>query len=248
MKPLIGITSSIEISDASYMVSSDNVAAIIEAGGLPVILPPLLEVSNIDQIAQTIDGLYLTGGYDINPLLFHEEPHQHLGTITPTRDTFEIACINRMLSLDKPILGVCRGCQILNIAVGGDMYQDIYTQFDKGVEVLQHQQKAPKEHGSHFVDVLSGSLLHHLTGRKKLCVNSRHHQANRRLADDFQVSGKASDGIIEAIESKEHQFVLGLQWHPENMLTSNDQPSSQILKGFIKACNRRKVGFSNENN
>lgn len=242
MRPLIGITSSIEIDGGSFTVGKDNVHVIRRAGGLPIILPNLPEENEINEYVQTIDGLYLTGGYDINPMLFGEEPHQYLGTVTPQRDFFEKKMIHKMLELKKPILGVCRGCQILNVAVGGDMYQDIYAQIDE--ELLQHAQQAPTAHGSHFVNVLKGSLLHRLTGLEKLSVNSRHHQANRKVVTPFQISGKANDDVIEAIESKEHPFVLGLQWHPENMAMENDQHSLRIFEGFIRACRSQKEGLS----
>ncbi|MUV38967.1 Protein NtpR [Lentibacillus sp. JNUCC-1] len=142
--------------------------------------------------------------------------------------------IKRMLDLDKPVLAVCRGIQILNIAMDGDMYQDIYTQIDRSL--LQHSQNAPLGHGSHFVEVTADSLLHRLTGMDTLRVNSRHHQANRRVKAPLKTSGLASDMIIEAVESEAHRFVLGLQWHPENMLTSGDEASRQIYNGFIEAC------------
>lgn len=241
MKPIIGVTPSIEIDGKSYMVSHDHIKAIILAGGIPIILPLYSKTVDIAEITQMIDGLYLTGGYDIDPLLFGEEPHEQLGTITPARDTFEMVCIDQMLTVDKPILGVCRGCQILNIAVGGNMYQDIYAQIDG--KVLQHIQKAPQGHKSHFVYVKAGSLLEKLIGMKKFLVNSRHHQANRKVVQGFQVSGKASDGVIESIESTTHTFVLGVQWHPENMATLDDQPSQRIFRGFMKACQHRKTRF-----
>ncbi|MFD2044847.1 gamma-glutamyl-gamma-aminobutyrate hydrolase family protein [Ornithinibacillus salinisoli] len=233
MKPLIGITSSMEVDQSYYMIGSDNVNVISRAGGMPLMLPYYRALEDVEQIAQMIDGLYATGGYDIDPTLFGEEPHPKLGTIIPSRDIFEITLMKRMLELGKPILGVCRGSQTLNIAAGGDMFQDIYAQAEG--DLLQHQQKAPKEHGSHYVHVLEGSLLHRLTGKKKLRVNSRHHQANRSVAEPFQVSGKASDGIVEVIESKIHSFALGVQWHPENMSPAKDEASIRIYEGFIEA-------------
>ncbi|OZU87667.1 gamma-glutamyl-gamma-aminobutyrate hydrolase [Virgibacillus indicus] len=231
MKPLIGVTSSMEVDQSHYSVTNRNIKAILKAGGVPVMLPYLLEDEDIGQIAGEIDGLYATGGYDIDPTLFGEEPHPKLGTIIPGRDTFEMKLIKKLIEMGKPILGVCRGCQILNIAAGGDMYQDIYAQTDW--ELLQHTQKAPLEHGSHFVKVLKGSLLHQLTDSEKLRINSWHHQANRSVPSSFQVSAKASDGVVEAIESKAHSFVLGVQWHPEGM---TDEASSKIYQGFIAAC------------
>lgn len=233
MKPIIGVTTSMEIDQSHYTVTHRNIKAISHAGGIPLMLPYLLEDDDINQIANEIDGLYATGGYDIDPTFFGEEPIPELGTIIPGRDQFEMALIKKLLELGKPILGVCRGCQILNIAAGGDMYQDIYAQAD--TELLQHTQKAPMEHGSHFVKVLKGSLLYQLTGSEKIRINSWHHQANRNVPNSFQISGKANDGIIEAIESKNHPFVLGLQWHPEAMM---DGISLGIYQNFIKAAEK----------
>lgn len=232
MKPLIGVITSTELEQSNYYTAKDNVKAILKAGGIPVLLPYFQTAEDIGEIAERIDGLYATGGYDIDPTLFGEEPHPKLGTIIPARDSFEINLMKKMLQMNKPILGVCRGCQTLNIAGGGDMYQDIYSQIKD--DLLQHQQKAPKDHGSHFVYIKEGSLLNTLTGKERLRVNSRHHQANRSVREPFQVSGKASDGVIEAIESSTHRFVLGVQWHPESM--QNDEDSQAIFRGFIAAC------------
>lgn len=239
MQTLIGITSSMEISKSHYATASENVNAITSSSGVPVILPNTHDTDHIEYYAQMLDGLYATGGYDIDPTLFGEEPHPGLGTIIPVRDAFELELMKRFLELDKPVLAVCRGSQILNIAAGGDMYQDIYSQIQEA-DLLQHQQKAPKEHGSHFVHVPENSLLHQLTDMDVLRVNSRHHQANRTVAEPFSISGKASDGIVEAIESKQHAFALGLQWHPENMLTASDTASKKIYTGFISACLKMK--------
>ena len=234
MKPLIGISPSMEVDEAYYMIANDNVKAIESVGGLPIVLTYTEDDDVIEQLAQQIDGLYATGGHDIDPTLFGEEPHPQLGTIIPARDAFELKLIKKMMLLDKPVLGVCRGIQILNIAAGGDMYQDMYSQTDNAL--LQHAQKAPKAHGSHFVEVEADSLLYRLTKTSKLRVNSRHHQANRSVKEPIRVSGKASDGVIEAIESSSHRFVLGLQWHPENMLPAGDAASYSIFQGFIDAC------------
>ena len=187
MKPIIGLTASLELGRDEYGIELADTEAILAAGGLPIMLPHLMEQADIDAIAKHIDGLFLAGGYDINPTLFDEEPHPNLGVIIPSRDAFELALTKKVLALKKPILGVCRGAQILNIAVGGDMHQDITTQV-KG-DLLQHQQKAPRFHGSHFVDVTEESLLHRLTGLQRLKVNSRHHQANRQVPEPLIISG-----------------------------------------------------------
>lgn len=234
MKPIIGLTASLELGRDEYGIELADTEAILAAGGLPIMLSHLTEEADIDEIAEHIDGLFLAGGYDIDPTVFGEEPHPNLGVIIPSRDVFELALARKVMALNKPILGVCRGAQIVNIAVGGDMYQDITTQVK--ADLLQHQQKAPRFHGSHFVDVGEGTLLHRLTGMQRLKVNSRHHQANRLVPKFFIVSGVSSDGIVEAIESTQHLFVLGVQWHPENMARVADPASLGIFKGFIEAC------------
>ncbi len=226
-----------ELEGKDYLVSIDNAHAVLQAGGIPVMLPYIEDDKDIEELAESIDGLYLTGGDDIDPTLFGEEPLPNLGIIIPSRDAFELKLIRKFLSLDKPILAVCRGCQILNIAVGGDMYQDINSQFKE--DILQHQQRAPKPHGSHYIDVPEGTLLHRLSGSKRFKVNSRHHQANRNVPAPFKVSGVASDGVIEAIESNVHSFVLGVQWHPENMVFGGDETSLKIYVKFVEACKKK---------
>ncbi|WP_067725178.1 gamma-glutamyl-gamma-aminobutyrate hydrolase family protein [Oceanobacillus damuensis] len=236
MKPIIGVTASMETDRAYYAVANRNMKAIMTTGGIPMILPYFRDEADADHIVDRIDGLYATGGYDIDPILFDEEPHPKLGTIIPERDQTELILMKKMLEKNKPILGVCRGSQVLNIAAGGDMYQDIYSQIN--ADLLQHSQKAPFDYCSHFVEVQEGSLLHRLTERDKFRINSFHHQANRSVPEDFQISGKASDGIIEAIESKSHSFVLGLQWHPEALIHDESDPSLKIYQGFIEACRK----------
>ena len=234
MKPIIGIVPAFDEEKKYYFLNEDNVKAIEQSGGNPVLLPYFNDEKNIHPLLSLIDGLYLTGGYDIDPTLFGEEPHPNLGVITRVRDDFEIVIIQKVLALDKPVLAVCRGSQILNVALGGTMYQDIYSQ--KNISPLQHQQKAIDSHPSHYIHIEKNTLLYNLVKRQKIKVNSRHHQANREVGKGLIVSGKASDGIIEAIESKVHRFVLGLQWHPENMAANGDESSIKIYDGFIEAC------------
>ncbi|QDP41835.1 gamma-glutamyl-gamma-aminobutyrate hydrolase family protein [Radiobacillus deserti] len=238
MKPVIGITTSIDVEYTHLSVSKSNIDAITLSGGLPIALINMTNEQDIKAIGDQLDGLYVTGGYDINPLLFGEEPHPKLGTITPDRDTFELALLRYMLERNKPILAVCRGCQVLNIAAGGDMYQDIYEQMNQ--ELIQHQQQAPKAHASHYAWVKDKSLLHRITGKRKLLVNSRHHQANRTIAPGFSSVAEASDGVNEAIESVTHPFVLGLQWHPENLLEANDKDARRIYEAFIDSAKEAK--------
>lgn len=233
MKPIIGVTSSFK-DERTMSVSYDNIDSITAAGGVPLVLPNLTDKGQAEQIAAQLDGLLVTGGGDIDPTLFGEEPHPGLGVITPARDVFEINLIREMMKEGKPVLAICRGCQILNIAAGGDMYQDIYSQI--GRQLLQHSQKAPRSHASHYINVAEGSLLKQITNQEKYKVNSYHHQAVRNLAPEFYVSACSSDGITEAFESREHPFVIGVQWHPECMTASGDQPSLLLFGAFVEAC------------
>ncbi|WP_318616267.1 gamma-glutamyl-gamma-aminobutyrate hydrolase family protein [Sporosarcina sp. YIM B06819] len=232
MKPIIGITPDVE-QDDNHFLRNDYVQAIIRAGGLPFVIP-IGHAADIAQIVGIMDGLLLTGGNDINPILFNEEPHTHLGEVSPSRDLFELELARQMLVGDKPILGICRGLQVLNVAVGGTLYQDLHQQ-NEG-PMLQHLQKAPNAHPSHFVQLEKGSLLAEIAGSERIQVNSFHHQSVKDVPAVFNVTGVASDGIIESIESVTHQFVLGVQWHPERLAMTGDTVSLRIFERFLSAC------------
>ncbi len=234
MKPIIGVTPSIEVDEKSYRVSKSNLSAIEKAGGIPVVLSFLSHPDDMEQLTEQLDGLYLTGGGDIDPIYFNEEPHLKLGAFNPGRDAFEMAITKKMLEKNNPVLGVCKGAQILNLAAAGDMYQDIYSQINE--PLLKHSQEAPNYSMTHHVELLEGSLIHQFIGKRKIRVNSFHHQANRKPGKGFVISGRASDGVVEVIESKEHQFALGIQWHPEMLAAKGDAISETIFQHFISAC------------
>src|SRR5690625_3791394 len=189
MGPLIGITTS--VNEKTEFMYKDNIKAIVKAGGIPVMLSNLTNLDDITDVAKRIDGLYLTGGEDIDPTLYGEEPIRELGTVTPSRDIFELAITKKILELKKPILGVCRGAQILNVVKGGNLYQDIYSQIDD--KLLQHSQKAPKGHAAHFVEIEKNSLLYRLIGEERIKVNTKHHQSVKNPGQHVQVVGKSSD-------------------------------------------------------
>lgn len=235
MRPLIGIAPSIKQDGSYYKVSADNMLSLEQAGGIPLVLPYLESDSMLEEAAERLDGLYLTGGHDIDPVYFNEEPHPSLGYFHPDRDRFEIKIIQKMLEKNKPILGVCKGAQMLNLAAGGDMYQDLLSQFEG--ELVQHSQKAARSTLVHEVELAEGSLIHRLIGSRVTRVNSYHHQANRTPGKDLAISGRAQDRVAEAVESTKHRFALGLQWHPENLnVHLNHEPSRRIFEGFIEAC------------
>ncbi len=238
MKPLIGIVPSIEEKERQYFTMADNVEAIKQTGGIPVVLPYIEEESAIAQLVAHIDGLYLAGGNDVDPSYFGEEPHPQLREVNPTRDAFEVQLVGQMVSQNKPVLGICKGCQIINIALGGDIYQDIKSQMKQSL--VQHQQKSLHLYSTHMIDLVKTSQLHRIIGKDSIRVNSRHHQAIRTLGKDVVVSSHARDGLIESIESTTYDFVLGVQWHPESLLAANDAPSLQLYTTFIKKCQLQK--------
>lgn len=229
MKPIIGITA--PLNQGKVTLDQDIANSVLMAGGIPYILPYTQDSAVLDEVINHIDGLLLSGGVDIDPTLFGEEPIPGLGEIMPERDALESALIERALKVDLPILAICRGIQILNVAAGGNMYQDIYNQKSN---LLQHSQRAPRTHLSHFVQINQDSLLRSITGMDEFKVNSFHHQAVKVPAPGFIISAISSDGVVEAIESQQQKYVVGVQWHPE-FLTSFDEVSKRIFGSFILA-------------
>lgn len=240
MKPIIGITSNID--STAHTLQNTYIQAVIAGGGIPFVIPTGLE-SDIQQITTLLDGLVISGGGDLNPYLFNEEPLPQLGNVTPERDSIELELVKHMLTLDKPILGICRGHQVLNVAFGGTIFQDINSQ--SASPVLQHDQNAKREYQSHAVHIEEGTLLESIAASNKIMVNSFHHQALKDVPSPLIISGKSSDGIIEAIESPDHHFVVGVQWHPEALMQNVDQVSMRLFKTYMKACVERMVAVEN---
>ena len=207
-----------------------NVDAIEDAGGVPVLVPLVSKTSSIFGILRVLDGLLLTGGGDIDPGLFGEEPRPCLKVVDVGKDHLEKTLIAEALAQNYPMLGICRGMQMINVVAGGTLIQDIPSSAPSGI---QHLQRATSPSPTHGVRIQKGSLLQKILGDSSLRVNSYHHQAVKKVAPGFQITAEASDGIIEAIESKKHRFVLGVQFHPEMMF--REFPVFQkIFKAFVQ--------------
>lgn len=231
INPLIGITCGHQWEDPErYYVNGTYISAITKAGGVPVLIPYMAE-QKLSQILDLLDGLLVPGGIDIDARLFNQELHPRSGKIDPLWDQLDIFMIRGALEKNIPVLAICRGCQILNVACGGSMIQDIESQV---ANPIKHQQQAPKWYGTHSVTITPQSLLQRIFMSNSLRVNSFHHQSVLEIAPGFQVSALASDGVVEAIESVEHDFVMGVQWHPELMVKPNSD-SSQLFTAFILA-------------
>ena len=229
-KPLIGITTSLE-EERKLVVTRHYSDWILREGGIPIILPYLKEHKQILDYIEVLDGLLLAGGGDIDPTLFGEEPIEQLGSITPERDWLELHLTQAALKRNLPILAICRGCQILNVAAGGTMYQDIASQHSTR-PLIQHTQVAPTWHATHSVNIQANTKLHHIVGKTQVKTNSFHHQAVKEIAPNFQASAFTKDGVVEAIESIEHQYVIGVQWHPECMAVT-DPLSKSLFQSFV---------------
>lgn len=240
MHPVIGITCSTSVSVADprggrvyedCVIGHDYVRGVLHAGGTPIVLPNVDELDRADEYLDKIDGLLLSGGVDMDPLLYGEEPHPLMGTIDIRRDRFEMRLIEGAIGKSLPIFAICRGIQMINATLGGTLYQDISQH---GNSLLKHRQNSPKWHGSHTIEVQPQSLLSKITGHSEWCVNSFHHQAVKTVAPGFAVSAVSKDGLIEAIESTEKPFVLGVQFHPE-MMWQHDPTAASLFRAFVEA-------------
>lgn len=233
MVPVIGITSSYDSNMGKATLSRYYIEAVEAAGGIPLVIPCIMSEAAVEPLLDSIDGLLLSGGVDVDPQLFGEEPQPALGEICPERDSFELALTRRALQQDMAILAICRGIQVLNIAAGGTVLQDIGTAIKNP---LKHDQLAPRWYGTHAINVLSSSQLASIWG-ERITVNSMHHQAVGRVAEGFIATAWSSDGVVEAIESSKHRFTIGVQCHPECMWKEQKRVLHLFTK-FVEASKR----------
>jgi putative glutamine amidotransferase len=222
---------------ARSAVGQQYVDAVIAAGGAPVALPIGLSGEPLTAIYEMLDGLLLPGGDDVAPELYGHERHPALGAVNDARDALELEVARRALADDLPILGICRGIQLLAVAAGGTLYQDIPSEIEQylGHDVREHG----RDHLSHDLQIEAGSRLAQVLGTTTTRVNSFHHQAVQQVPDGFQVSARAGDGVIEAIESHSHDFVLGVQCHPEGIWRTSAPEFAGLFAAFVGAASRR---------
>ncbi len=232
-KPIIGISCGQVLvgSERINSVDSSYIEAITAVGGVPILLPVLDEENTIRMI-DIIDGLLLNGGYDIDPYLYGEEPLKELGKVDVSRDLAEKTLILESIERDIPILAICRGIQILNVATGGTLYQDISTQMNTS---LKHRQDTIGSTVTHKIKIEKGTKLFDIFGQEELRVNSYHHQAVKDLAPGFRISARSSDGLIEGIESDNNSFIIGIQCHPER-LWKKYPIFKKLFQALVNAC------------
>lgn len=231
--PVIGITGN--VNEGNLLLLSGYFKSIVAAGGIPMVIPPYEDTSLMIEMLDRIDGLLLSGGADINPLFLNEQPVKALHNINPWRDRQELLLVRLAANRQIPILGICRGIQTMTAALGGSLYQDIDTQMEG--EHIKHSQDLDRSYASHTVKLEPDSILASLFNTETLAVNSFHHQAVKEPAPGFRVTARATDGVIEAVESTEFKSMLGVQWHPECFIVNNDDYMMPIFNWLIGEAN-----------
>lgn len=234
MKPVIGITSNFKKNGRlNCTLNQDYVCAVNNAGGIAIILPIVTDEHLLDDYIQTVDGLIFSGGEDISPLLYAENAIKEIGTVCLDRDKCEMGLFNRAFARKLPVLGICRGMQLINVALGGTLYQDIKTQIDNSLEHRSKEEDVNKPY--HNVQVTEDGKLYKMIEQKEFGVNSFHHQSLKDIGKGLKVTAFSPDRVIEGIESTNTDFLIGLQWHPEKLI--NDYPMFEnIFRDFIMAC------------
>lgn len=228
-RPLIGVSAS-QKAGASQ-VSGPYIQAVLKAGGAPVIIPAITDGAVLRELVAALDGLVLTGGADLNPLWYGEEPVEALQTVDPVRDLYELKLLKLAVDRNMPIVGICRGEQLINVAFGGTLYQDIPSQ--RPAHAIKHVQDLPAVSASHHLSVVPGSQLAAIAGTQPLAVNSLHHQAVKTVAPGFRAVAFASDSVIEAIEAWPDRPILGVQWHPESLVAAGDTTMGKIFRFLV---------------
>lgn len=229
MKPIIGI--SVNYKDGTSRIADAYVQAVVLAGGTPLLVPVTDDEQTLAAAVRQLDGLVLSGGADIDPKYFGEEVMPECGAIDATRDTYDLRLIDYARRYQTPILGICRGMQILNVQMGGTLYQDIYAQ--NTATLLRHDQGGtPRTEATHQVTVGQGTKLEEITAAKTLSVNSFHHQAVKDVAPTLCASAHSTDGLCEAVESPDYPIV-GVQWHPENLAVAGQKEHRALFEWLV---------------
>jgi len=237
VRPLIGITCDIDLGEGrdarapgrrAHVLYDDYVQAISAAGGLPFLLPTQADVGSREVYAALLHGLLLPGNpADVDPACYGEEPHPRLGPTNPTRSEFEMQMVHLALQRHVPIFGICGGAQVLNVALGGSLYQDIPSQVANAYKHTGAPDRA------HTVDILPGTRLAAILGIREMRVNSLHHQAVKTPGQDLIICASSRDGVVEAVELASAPFVIGVQWHPERLF-ADDEPSQRLFSTFVQ--------------
>lgn len=223
-RPIVAVSAAIRREHGVPLarLRTNYLSALENARLIPIVAAPLPDVSAAAELIERVDGLVLTGGADVNPSLYGEEPHAMLGEVSDERDVWEVALVHAARASNLPVLAICRGVQVLNVALGGTLYQDLASQRPGEIN---HDPDLPRTNRSHVTEIASDSRLGRAVGLTQIRTNSVHHQAIRRAADELRIVANAADGVIEGVESAPDSqwWCVGVQWHPED-LADDEQP------------------------
>ena len=250
MKPIIGITANISPPNdpnrtfskgvALHLIQNHYIQFVETGGGIPVILPVITDTESIAIMVERIDGIICTGGVDLDPLFYNQTNRDdHSMGIDPRRDRCEMNLILEARRQDKALLGICRGLQVMNVAMGGDLYQDIPSQLK---DAPPHMFMKDFRERYHSIRLIGESFLSELFGNEEKVVNSSHHQSIKNISDELSLSAVSDEGIVEAVECKEDRCTVGVQWHPERMIGNYPagwenqmcEPQARLAKWFVK--------------
>ena len=231
MKPLIGVTPLFDREKNSLWMLPGYFDRVLQAGGVPCALPLTAEEAALRAAAERMDGFLFTGGQDVDPALYGEEKQPCTEETCPERDRMETFLLHEALRLGKPVFGICRGLQFINVYFGGTLWQDLSQM---GASAVRHRQERPYSRGSHGAAVLENTPLIKCLGTDHIAVNSCHHQGIRHLAPELVPMALSPDGLVEAFYHPQYSFVWAVQWHPE-MMADRDRPSRDLFKAFVDA-------------
>lgn len=234
MKPVIGIMANInDINDVPGFTHLNNtyVISVSKAGGVPIVIPTRLTDTELAQIVQLCDGFLFSGGIDVSPSFYGEDAHEKLGATSCSLDQIQLSLMKGVMAAKKPVLGICRGHQILNVACGGTLYQDLSESKNT---YIKHRQQTPQGEVSHRITIEPDSMLSQLLGTEVM-VNSYHHQSVKKLGHNVVITAWSADGIAEAIELKDYPFAIGVQWHPEVMVAFGDRTMCPLFEALVQA-------------
>lgn len=235
IQPLIGITSFTQLNEYGHpmnAVMSAYTQAVANAGGLPLLIPLGLKETAYQALLPRLNGILFTGGGDVHPDHYGGQPHPKVGDVDTERDLFEIWLARQVVEQDKPFLGICRGIQVINVALGGTLYEDILAQKQGAIKHDYYPNK-PRNLLAHGVEIAAGSHLATILGLTSTQVNSLHHQGIKTLASCFTPTAHAPDGLLEAFELPNHRFGLAVQWHPEWL--QEHAPMRKLFEAFVEA-------------
>lgn len=234
-KPLIGLTTTRTSRSSRTPKYGANVlyaTAISGAGGLPVLIPANLPTDDLDALLNRLNGVLFTGGYDIDPRHYGNHPHPKVEGVDRERDLIEIELVHKLALSGKPFMGICRGLQLINVALGGSLYEHLPEQFPGNV--IHDNHDLPRDYLAHSIRVTPDGRLSNIIPHEQVKVNSLHHQGIRQLAPDLLATAYAPDGLIEAFDFPGRSFGLAVQWHPEELHAQEDMRA--LFQAFIKYC------------